>query len=691
MFGAQVVVLLAVLACATVEGVDVEEFRASDLELLAVNEGAAPSVGDVKSEIAAMKAEEQEKDLKAARKIVANGQVEISKNRVELEKLEASATAAAEQFAKAKDPKKMANVQPADPALIAQKAETLSNLKEQIVLMKQSLSATDKQVKDAQSRIASSELAAERANKLANKEARKQKAEELMQRAESATKAKARALSAKRAARRDSALKLKQAQSDLLSKEKSAALTADENAKNVAKLAITVESEKSDLGAAVKNEKKLEIAQQTAKVKKMMADSEVSAAQDSVFVAQKAEDSASSAASTQRAKGRLMMSQAKELLKLNHDRVSAAKTELKRLARVLQDALFDEKMDKQRTQTTADTIANLHDEIKKIQQKKKLVANFGNTLKEKAQRDADAAQAGLAKAKADHQNAKHEFDHATKMVNKQEQSINKDESDRKQTISAIILALEKDDTQAAIKAGENYETLQKFLDDKKKLLAHYDSQAKVALAKMSAAKREEESALSLQLSSNKQFNRVNSNDEVLAHQDEQLRTMFAERKVRQDRINKILSQASKKVQRAEQAHRQGEKVYESRLAAQRYIKDVKMVVAQKLLDQSTSGASEAEEAAKADADAVASDQQKLLDAEKRSRSASQAAVDTEGKLAKSEQAVKQLKSKLEESEKTLALAKISAKTNAQESQVAVDRAREAVANAKTAVKAANKA
>merc|ERR1711981_789424 len=103
---------------------------------------------------------------------------------------------------------------------------------------------------------------------------------------------------------------------------------------------------------------------------------------------------------------------------------------------------------------------------------------------------------------------------------------------------------------------------------------------------MDAANADQEMAEKLQLSANKQFDQAAQTEEVARNHRNKLNALQKEAKAHESEANLVLSQARKKTQMVQEAFDTATKQFKEREAAEQYLKNVKMVVAQQLVDKS---------------------------------------------------------------------------------------------------------
>jgi hypothetical protein len=280
----------------------------------------------------------------------------------------------------------------------------------------------------------------------------------------------------------------------------------------------------------------------------------------------------------------------------------------------------------------------------------------------------------LAKAQGDYERAKANYERATKLVDRQQRKVDLSEKNRQKSVQAVLTALEEDNGTAAIEAGETHEGIDRIIRGLQKKKAKLDMEAQVHLSAMSAAKKEEKSALSLQVAANAQFNQAKNNDDILASQQTQLNTLYAEQQQRKQASQAILDKARASVKHFQDLYTSAEKLYEARVAAARYLKDVKMPVAQKLIDGAANILGDTQAAAGVDTSDIAKDELKVESAAQAVAAAKAKTKKADTDVIQAKQELKHLEKKASNLQKNLMKANLKLETDTSSSKISVEKA-----------------
>jgi hypothetical protein len=685
LFGVEAVVLIGLLACATAESVgDVSELAKSEIALLDTDPMAKAN-----AEVARLDAQERAESVRSATLQAAERSKDLAASQVELEKLQATAEAKEAQLAKLKDPVGNKNLKPADPGMIATTAQGLSDLKLKIVAMQEKVQNTARSVEKAQAvtrQAAKDAAAAEEAARV--KAAAERKAQLLADAKAAAAKAakdeqdKKNALQAEKE-RQDNAIKA--AQKELLDARKAKAQTQRQDTEKIDDLELTNSRLKKEAAENKVAAQKASVAARAAKFRTALKNQEVETAKEVVSDVSHAKSTVvgeTVSAEEQERRGRVMMNEAKEMLELNKERISSAQAEVASANKKLHSALHQENLDKASVEGSLQTIAEMAQETTLLEEKRKLVRSFGETLRQKAGQDGEVAKNGLAKAQLDHKVAQSQFAVATKEVQKLQKKIDEHEADRQKSVQAVLGALENDDVGASITAGENHVQLDQQIRALTKLKQKYDIKCSTAMAQMNAAKKEEASAMDLQLAANKQLNQAKNNDAILEHQEMHLMSLAKEQKARKQRTQFVLDRANNQVKAAESALKDARTKYESRLAASRYLSDVKMPLAKKLLEGGEASKTGLEAQEQSEAGALTKDQAKLQQAVASAKAAEQAEKDAEKAAEEAKEKVKDTDVEQEGTEKKLKNAQAEAKAHVETLAAEVSNAQDKLTSAR---------
>jgi hypothetical protein len=694
------VLLLAVLATATAEaGVDVAELEPSEVMVM-LSEREHPTgqlaaaMQGARAQVAQMSVDTQKQALDKMRAQAAQSKAELAKNRIELEKLQATAESAAQAFAQAKAPEAAPAGQPASPSVIAAKAAVLENTQEEVAAMKDSVESTAQQVKKAEAGIREAEEQITLQVASAARKAKQDRAAKIIadarERATAALKENSDKAAARKAEIEAKKQKIHSAETKLLNAQTQAAKSEAADQQKLDESQIKAESLAHDYREATTEKKKAMIEEKAAEFTEGLKKQELAVATAIETQAEQAKASATASANQATStvdRGQMMLTQAAEMLEANKERISAAELQMTAAHAKLESAQHAEEMDKKQIETAQQTIDAMTAETDKLEKKKELVRSFGATLREKADRDADAAKSGLAKAQADYEIAKGQFDRASKEANKLQLKIDHDEINRHKAVQAILTALDNDDSAAAISAGENHEGIDGLIKTAQAAKSRYDIKARTSLDQMKGAKKEEKSALDLQLAANKQYNQATENDKVLANQQAQLDSLYREQGQRKEAAQAKLDAAYSKVKEAEGAYISAKKKFESRLAASRYLKDVKMVVAKKMVNGAEADYGKAEKVEEAEAGAVTNDKSRVQQAQEDLHDATAAAATAKNHAQEATLKVKSLREAQSKAKSDVKTNKRGLEANKRITEAQVRNAQEGLKDARTPDKA----
>jgi len=674
----EAVVLLASLACATAESGHVTDITdQSEVVLLQEHENSPDVMDAAKVKVANLAVKEKEEELAAARKTILESSNKKVKSETALTKLQAKAASAVATLAQMKDPVVNATM-PADPAVVGQEAD-------KVAIVQMNLAATQKDVDDstrvlkaAEETVVNTEAAAAKAKVEAIRQVKASNAAKIMKDA----KAKGDALAAAKKQRDDGInaekerleVLLRDAEKGVIRAKEQQSATLIRDQSKVNELSINGETLKVRIQGAKKSVKEGLIEDRASKYQLVLKKHTLQMAQQLQMEAAAAKSALAQKTSDAEMRpwsGSVLMGQTKEAIEVNKERIKEARLSSQQAYRAFKNAEHNKKMDQDQIKTAEETISEMNEETMKLEKKKELVRSFGATLRSKAERDANVAKSGLAKADGDYQDAKANYEMVTKKVAHEQSRVDTNEKARMKTVQAILTALGEDNGSAAIQAGEAHEGIDAIIKGIKKKKSTFDLKAQVFLAAMSSAKKEEKSALSLQVAANAQFNQAKNNDDTLSAQQTQLNALYAEQAQRKATTQAMLDKAVASVKHYQQLHKSAEKVYESRVAAENYLKDVKVPVAQKMIDDGGE-----ESFAKAEDDGAAKDGlAKIETATHAVDSAKRKAKESSTGILQAQQELTSLTAKAAANEKSLMTAKLQLEASTSDGKIRVEKAK----------------
>jgi hypothetical protein len=591
----EVVLLAAVVACTAPEGHGVDELSTTQLvQLSEANLGESPEPENdeaqavmkaAKEKVAAITVEETMANLRKARMTVVQGTTDSAKLKVLIKAAESDAHKKEAELQREKAKKTP------DETILKRRVQSVADATAAVTELKSHLKMTGEEVKSAEATVAVDKEQAQATQKSASVQSFAEKKKEVMQTA---------------TAEADSIYK----KAALKKKADDARVEADEqfNAFHMNKIR---KAERTARDVQSKDAMKINVAQAginmaasrvtRAKRKEASKLAQARAANFALAIGQRDETVAGqekaqadtlgkekaealTKAKIDLVKGRNAIKQAHLMLEDNKLRISESLSKLETYEDALKDAKQEEALDQKKVLISKTTTDKLEQQATKLARKKDAVHKFGKTLKERAERDAAAAETGLKKAKADFSQAKRLYDVFTVKANNYQMRVDKTEGDRKKTVQLILDSIEKQDTGDAIKAGENHEGLMKVINADTHEKDEWDARAKGKLMMMDAARKEEKQAVDLQLLANKQMNQARNNNVILKRQSDTISELYDEQNERKAGAAKILSVAEAAVTAAEKNVADAKKEHQSRLAADRYIRDVKIAVSQEMID-----------------------------------------------------------------------------------------------------------
>merc|ERR1712153_145830 len=609
----EVVLLAAVVACTGSEGPSVEELSTTQLVELAET-GPLPTEGtqDVVSPImAAAKAKVQVLDVQETQEKLAEAKVIVAKETTKLAgdkvKLESSqVTVAAEQ--KIFD-RKAAKVKKGEGSSASLKgpASKLATAKSSMIKLQSTVNSVQQKIDDASSIVTVDKKSVLRTKKVTASKSFSQLKSDIMDEAIKAAEVATAAQAANHlkkltAAKADRDFNLKHTQA--IATAQKASVRADQRSQQGIDIAKNeVESTKDREKRAAAKAKKLQVRARAANFGTAIGQRDELVAQQEKKEALKAEkdkQEAKEKATVNKARGLAAIKEAKEMLEDNKLRIAETLTAVQKAEINLKNEREKERLDKKKVAITSAATQTLELQTSKLEKK----------------RDANAAKAGLAKAKDDLSSAKAMFGSFTKRANNYQGKISKSAEQKKKLVKAIFGYIEQSKTQQAIVAGERIDGLQKLIDRQTQLKNSWDNKAKGKMAMMDAARKEEKQGMDLQLLSNKQMNQARNNDVVLKKQSATINELYEEQNQRKATAAGILKIAYEAVGIAQKHLHALRKKYAGQIAANRYLRDVKIAVAQEMVDSTTATLRDAQEAEKRGDSLLQDDSAKLKKATK---------------------------------------------------------------------------
>merc|ERR1740130_2274575 len=454
----EVVLLAAVVACTGSEGPSVEELSTTQLVELAET-GPLPTEGtqDVVSPImAAAKAKVQVLDVQETQEKLAEAKVIVAKETTKLAgdkvKLESSqVTVAAEQ--KIFD-RKAAKVKKGEGSSASLKgpASKLATAKSSMIKLQSTVNSVQQKIDDASSIVTVDKKTVLRTKKVTASKSFSQLKADIMDEATKAAEVATAAQAANHlkkltAAQADRDFNLKHTQA--IATAQKASVRADQRSQQGIDIAQNeVESTKDREKRAAAKAKKLQ-------VRARAANFGAAIGQRDELVAQQEKQEAKEKATVNKARGLAAIKEAKEMLEDNKLRIAETLTAVQKAEINLKNEREKERLNKKKVAITSAATQTLELQTSKLEKKRDAVHAFGATLKERAERDANAAKAGLAKAKDDLSSAKAMFGSFTKRANNYQGKISKSAEQKKKLVKAIFGYIEQSKTQQAIVAGES--------------------------------------------------------------------------------------------------------------------------------------------------------------------------------------------------------------------------------------------
>merc|ERR1711912_134567 len=108
----------------------------------------------------------------------------------------------------------------------------------------------------------------------------------------------------------------------------------------------------------------------------------------------------------------------------------------------------------------------------------------------------------------------------------------------------------------------------------------WSGKAQMQKAMMEAAKKEEKEALELEVSGNHQINMAALHASNLQDQEKNIQSLYTQEKERKSEAQRYSDEANRAISSAQKTLHEAEKKYESRLAAQNFLSDVRLVTAE---------------------------------------------------------------------------------------------------------------
>merc|ERR1740130_912747 len=417
----EVVLLAAVVACTGSEGPSVEELSTTQLVELAET-GPLPTEGtqDVVSPImAAAKAKVQVLDVQETQEKLAEAKVIVAKETTKLAgdkvKLESSqVTVAAEQ--KIFD-RKEAKVKKGEGSSASLKgpASKLTTAKSSMIKLQSTVNSVQQKIDDASSIVTVDKKTVLRTKKVTASKSFSQLKADIMDEATKAAEVATAAQAANHlkkltAAQADRDFNLKHTQA--IATAQKASVRADQRSQQGIDIAKNeVESTKDREKRAAAKAKKLQVRARAANFGAAIGQRDELVAQQEKKEALKAEKD------KQEAKEKATVNKARGLAAINKLRIAETLTAVQKAEINLKNEREKERLDKKKVAITSAATQTLELQTSKLEKKRDAVHAFGATLKERAERDANAAKAGLAKAKDDLSSAKAMFGSFTQRAN----------------------------------------------------------------------------------------------------------------------------------------------------------------------------------------------------------------------------------------------------------------------------------
>lgn len=606
LFGWEAALLVATLACAAGEsGHEVVQLDAEEPvqpllggvatvdNTAAAGSGPRVIVAQAKAKLDALREEEQRKALAVANRTEKEGKEFLGANEVATAKVRKDLEEKVADFEAVKNPPQSTN-STANPVpsqeVIQEKKAALQSTHDRIKNLETSIADTEVKVAEANSKAAFERQQEAEARKDAHAKEAAQKKKDIVDTARKKSATATQEAREKKSAKqekqdaKDAAISKAERGIERVKDQQQKQEQEDEAKLNLLKARLQQEEtmrahEESNLKHNKAQESKATLEEAVEKGKLDVAQLKVKESN-----AQKNDDAAGeNDAKSGAIRGQAITAKAEQLEQFNKERIEDAAKMTAATYKRLQQEKHSEAMDKKQVETAHETILAMDHQVSRMETKKALVEQFGIELRAKADADSEAAKKALSSAQAEYTLEKLKFDRATALVTQHQKQVEHDETARGKALKNVLAALDDGHVGNAISSGEQHEQADRIVQASVKKKEDAEHEARVYLTRIQHARIRENQALHLQTLADKEYNQAASNDRLLNEQVQSLQKLKAEQKVRKDRASEILSKADHRIALAEKDYHQAQNIYQSRLAASRYLKDVRLKVANKLL------------------------------------------------------------------------------------------------------------
>merc|ERR1711966_176230 len=594
----EVVLLAAVVACTGSEGPSAEELSTTQLVELAEtgpNKGLTDVVGPImavaKAKVHALDVQETQEKLAEAKMTVVKEQTKLAGDKIKLASMQLKVAGSQRKFDEQAEQAQKGNI---SSAVLNRQAKELATSKSNMIKVQSQIDMDNRNIEDASSIVTVDRKTVQRRQKAKASKSYSQLKADVMNEATNAAEVASAAQAANHmkkmaAAKADKDFNRKHTQA-IAQAEKALVLADQASQQKIDVAQNEVSSSKDREKRAAAKEKILQVRARAANFGAAIGQRDELVAQQEkkeALIADKDKQAAKEKAKVNKAQGFAAIKEAKEMLEDNKLRIAESAEAVQKAEIDLKDEQEKERLDKKKVAITSAATRTLELQTSKLEKKRDAVYAFGATLKERAERDANAAKAGLVKAKDDLGSAKKLFDLYTRRANDLQGKISKSSGDKKKLVTAILGYVKHSNTQKAIVAGESIDGLQALIDGHTSEKNMWDNKAKGKTAMMDAARKEEKQGMDLQLLANKQMNQARNNDVVLKRQSDAINELYEEQNQRKAKAANILEAADERVGTAQRHLYALRKQHAGQTAANRYLRDVKIAVAQEMVDSTT--------------------------------------------------------------------------------------------------------
>merc|ERR1711865_1013331 len=400
----------------------------------------SPIMAAAKAKVQVLDVQETQEKLAEAKVIVAKETTKLAGDKVKLESSQVAVAAEQKIF-----DRKAAKVKKGEGSSASLKgpASKLATAKSSMIKLQSTVNSVQQKIDDASSIVTVDKKTVLRTKKVTASKSFSQLKADIMDEATKAAEVATAAQAANHlkkltAAQADRDFNLKHTQA--IATAQKASVRADQRSQQGIDIAKNeVESTKDREKRAAAKAKKLQVRARAANFGAAIGQRDELVAQQEKKEALKAEkdkQEAKEKATVNKARGLAAIKEAKEMLDDNKLRIAETLTAVQKAEINLKNEREKERLDKKKVAITSAATQTLELQTSKLEKKRDAVHAFGATLKERAERDANAAKAGLAKAKDDLSSAKAMFGSFTKRANNYQGKISKSAEQKKNRDSA---------------------------------------------------------------------------------------------------------------------------------------------------------------------------------------------------------------------------------------------------------------